>query len=49
MRLYQLYNLIPYSGSKVREFELKFAEYVGANHAVAVNNATSGLHLSVLP
>tara|TARA_Y100000816_G_C26106296_1_gene588081 strand:+ start:545 stop:1690 length:1146 start_codon:yes stop_codon:yes gene_type:complete len=35
-------------GPKVREFELKFAEYVGANHAVAVNNATSGLHLSVL-
>ena len=35
-------------GPKVREFESKFAEYVGANHAVAVNNATSGLHLSVL-
>ena len=35
-------------GPKVREFEFKFAEYVGANYAVAVNNATSGLHLSVL-
>ncbi len=35
-------------GPKVREFELKFAEYVGANYAVAVNNATAGLHLSVL-
>ena len=35
-------------GPKVREFESKFAEYVGAKHAVAVNNATSGLHLSVL-
>ena len=35
-------------GPKVREFELKFAEYVGANYAVAINNATSGLHLSVL-
>ena len=35
-------------GPKVREFELKFAEYVGANYALAVNNATSGLHLSVL-
>ena len=35
-------------GPKVKEFELKFAEYVGANYAVAVNNATSGLHLSVL-
>jgi len=35
-------------GPKVREFESKFAEYVGAEYAVAVNNATSGLHLSVL-
>jgi len=35
-------------GPKVREFEEKFAEYVGAKYAVAVNNATSGLHLSVL-
>lgn len=35
-------------GPKIREFELKFAEYVGANYAVAVNNATSGLHISVL-
>ena len=35
-------------GPKVREFESKFAEYVGANYSVAVNNATSGLHLSVL-
>lgn len=35
-------------GPKIREFESKFAEYVGANYAVAVNNATSGLHLSVL-
>jgi UDP-4-amino-4,6-dideoxy-N-acetyl-beta-L-altrosamine transaminase len=35
-------------GPKVKEFELKFAEYVGANYAIAVNNATSGLHLSVL-
>ena len=35
-------------GPKVREFESKFAKYVGANYAVAVNNATCGLHLSVL-
>ena len=35
-------------GPKVREFESKFAKYVGANYAVAVNNATAGLHLSVL-
>ena len=35
-------------GPKVKEFEVKFAEYVGAKYAVAVNNATAGLHLSVL-
>ena len=35
-------------GPKVQEFEVEFAEYVGAKYAVAVNNATSGLHLSVL-
>ena len=35
-------------GPKVKEYETKFAEYVGSNYAVAVNNATSGLHLSVL-
>ena len=35
-------------GPKVPEFEEKFAKYVGSKYAVAVNNATSGLHLSVL-
>jgi dTDP-4-amino-4,6-dideoxygalactose transaminase len=35
-------------GPKVREFESMFAEYVGAKYSVAVNNATAGLHLSVL-
>jgi len=35
-------------GPRVKEFESKFAQYVGAKYAVAVNNATSGLHLSVL-
>ena len=35
-------------GPKVVEFENKFAKYVGAKYAVAVNNATSALHLSVL-
>lgn len=35
-------------GPKVKEFEDKFAEYIGATYAVAVNNATSGLHLAVL-
>lgn len=35
-------------GPKVKEFEEAFAKYVGAKYAVAVNNATAGLHLSVL-
>ncbi|CAA0163979.1 DegT/DnrJ/EryC1/StrS aminotransferase family protein [Tenacibaculum maritimum] len=35
-------------GPKVKEFEEKFATYVGAKYALAVNNATSGLHLAVL-
>lgn len=35
-------------GPKVKEFEDKFAVYVGAKYAVAVNNATAGLHISVL-
>lgn len=35
-------------GPKVQEFEEKFAAYVGSKYAVAVNNATSGLHISVL-
>ena len=35
-------------GPKIKEFEEGFASYIGANYAVAVNNATSGLHLAVL-
>lgn len=35
-------------GPKIREFENAFACYVGSKYALAVNNATSGLHLSVL-
>ncbi len=35
-------------GPKVLEFEEKFAAYLGSKYAVAVNNATSGLHLAVL-
>ena len=34
-------------GPKVIEFEEKFADYVGSKYALAVTNATSGLHLSV--
>lgn len=35
-------------GPKVKEFEDKFAAYVGSKYAVAVNNATAGLHIAVL-
>jgi dTDP-4-amino-4,6-dideoxygalactose transaminase len=34
-------------GPKTMEFEKRFAEYVGAKHAIAVNSATAGLHLSL--
>ncbi|KAA6321664.1 UDP-4-amino-4 6-dideoxy-N-acetyl-beta-L-altrosamine transaminase, partial [termite gut metagenome] len=32
-------------GPKINEFETAFAEYTDAKYAVAVNNATAGLHL----
>lgn len=35
-------------GPLVAEFEKRFASFVGANHAVAVNNATAALHLCTL-
>ena len=35
-------------GPKVKEFEDAFANYIGSNYAVAINNATSGLHIAVL-
>ncbi|WP_431167830.1 DegT/DnrJ/EryC1/StrS family aminotransferase, partial [Tenacibaculum halocynthiae] len=35
-------------GPKVKEFEEKFAKYVGSKYAVAVSNATAGLHIAVM-
>ena len=35
-------------GPKIKEFEDKFAQYVGAEYAVAVSNATAGLHIAVM-
>ena len=35
-------------GPKTKEFEDKFAEYVGAKYAVAITNCTAALHLSLL-
>lgn len=35
-------------GPKLKEFEEKFAKYIGTKHAVAVNSGTSALHLALL-
>ena len=35
-------------GPEVAAFEAEFADYVGAEHAVAVSNCTTGLHLALL-
>lgn len=35
-------------GPKIKEFEEKFAQSVNAKYAVAVNNATAGLHIGVM-
>lgn len=35
-------------GPKTEEFEVAFAKYVGARHAVAVNSATAALHLALV-
>ena len=36
------------TGPRVRRFELEFAAYAGAAHAIALNSCTAGLHLSLL-
>lgn len=35
-------------GKKIREFERKFADYIGIKHAIAFNSATSALHAAVV-
>ncbi len=35
-------------GPKIREFEERFAAYVGSKYAVAVSNCTTALHLSMI-
>ncbi|WP_108977653.1 DegT/DnrJ/EryC1/StrS family aminotransferase [Leptospira ryugenii] len=35
------------SGPKVKQFEMEFADFVGAPIAIAVNSATAGLHLAL--
>ena len=36
------------TGPRVRLFEERFAAYIGASHAVAINSCTAGLHLALL-
>jgi perosamine synthetase len=36
------------SGDRVLEFETKFADFCGSNHAVATNNGTAALHAALL-
>lgn len=36
------------TGPKVSEFEARFAEHIGARHAIGLNSCTAGLHLSLL-
>ena len=35
-------------GPRIREFERRFADYIGVRHAVAVSSGTAALHLSVI-
>lgn len=35
------------TGPRTKEFEQRFAEYVGARHAVALNSCTAALHLAL--
>ena len=35
------------TGPKTRQFELQFAEYVGADQAVGTNSGTAALHLAL--
>jgi perosamine synthetase len=36
------------SGDRVTEFEKKFSDFCGSNHAVAINNGTAALHAALL-
>ena len=41
-------RLTMFGGTRVREFEERFAEYVGSKYAVAVSSGTAALHCSLL-
>jgi len=35
------------TGKEAKDFEMEFAKYINSSHALAVNSATSGLHLAL--
>ena len=35
-------------GKYVKEFENRFADYIGSEYAISVNNGTTALHLALL-
>jgi perosamine synthetase len=41
-------NLSSLHGTEVHNFELEFKEYIGSDHAVAVNSGTAALHTALL-
>lgn len=43
-----LYHPYMTQGPKIKEFEEKFAQYIGCKYAVAVSNGTAALHLCTL-
>ncbi len=36
-----------FADKEVREFEQKYAEYIGSEYVLGIGNATHGLHLSL--
>jgi dTDP-4-amino-4,6-dideoxygalactose transaminase len=35
------------TGPKTRQFEQRFAKYIGCKHAIGLNSCTAGLHLRI--
>lgn len=41
-------NISSFQGGYIKEFEEKFAQYVGSKHAISVSSGTAALHLAVI-
>ena len=41
-------NISSFQGGYLKEFEEKFAKFVGVKHAIAVSSGTAALHLAVI-